>query len=161
MILAILILMASHLPGLCLHHFYVSKTIMHYAPEKGTIEITVRFFTDDLERAVAAHSSTDFKITHGDNDEGTKVEAYIKQHFTTVVNGKPVVWNWIGMEAQADLTYCYMEYAIGESLRNLEISNDCLMELFPEQQNIVDFSALSTTQTAILVRGASHHSFSR
>jgi hypothetical protein len=156
-----LLLNTCILPPNAPHHFYVSKTIMNYSPDKGTIEITMRFFTDDLELGISKATSSPFKLGNGEVNESTKVDAYIHQHFHLAVNGRSGICNWVGMETEADLTYCYLEIVLGETLRNMDVMNDCLMEIYPEQQNIIDLTAQSTTQTAILVKGASRHSFTR
>jgi len=152
-------LMSLALPA---HHFYVSKTILNYLPDRGTIEITMRYFTDDLEKVASTFSSSDIKLNDQENSMVSHVIAsYIEKHCVIALNGRPVASRWVGMETEADLTYCYLEISVSEPLRNLEISNDCLMEVFPEQQNIVDFSVQGTTQTALLVKGSCRHSFTR
>lgn len=161
MFITLFSILSSQLLGCFSHHFFVSKTIMDYAPDKGVVEITMRFFSDDLEKALAGYTGSDFKINGGEAAAVQQVESYIRQHFSSSINGKSVVCNWVGMEAGSDLTYCYWEISIGEPLRSIEVMNDCLMEVFPEQQNIVDFSAHSTTQTTLLVKGATRHSFTR
>ena len=134
---------------------------MNYSPNKGTIEITMRFFTDDLELAISKATSSPFALGHSEVNESTSVSAYIHQHFHLTVNGRSGICNWVGMETEADLTYCYLEIVLGEPLRNIEVMNECLMEIFPEQQNIIDLTTQAATQTAILVKGASRHSFTR
>jgi len=151
----------SSLMGFATHHFYVSKTIMNYTPDKGAVEVTMRFFTDDLEKAMGVFTSSDFKVNASDIAASQLVADYVERHFRASVNGKAVHCSWVGMEAEADLTYCYLEISVGEPIQTIEVVNHALMEVFPEQQNIVDFSALSTTQTAILVKGSSQHTFSR
>jgi len=159
--LCLLLLFMPH-ESFRVHHFYVSKTIMNYSPVKGTIEMTTRFFTDDLEKAISSFSSSEFSFKQdGDASDAQKVSAYLDQHLKISINGSPIQCNWVGMETEVDLTYCYLEIAVGEYLRNVEIMNDCLMEIFPEQQNIIDLSIQSTTQTAILVKGANRHLFVR
>lgn len=147
--------------GSVLHHFYVSKTIINYLPDKGAVEITMRFFTDDLSKAVSGFAASEVNVSVSDPDTFNAVAAYIEQHFSASVNGKVTRCNWVGMEAESDLTYCYLEISVGEPLRTMDVMHDGLMEVFPEQQNIVDFSTLSTTQTAILVKGSCRHSFTR
>ncbi len=122
-----------------LHKFYVSVTQVEYNEEQKSLQIISRIFIDDLEEALRKRYdesiTLDAEITHSNVDE--YIKRYLRQKLTIAVNGTDVSFNYIGKEYENDLILCYLEIENVPFLEEIKVSNQILIGIFEEQQNIV------------------------
>lgn len=122
-----------------LHKFYVSTTIIEENILSNSIEITIKIFSDDLER-VLEKSATE-PIFLGDEKENERaeewIELYVKKHFNLEFNDRSFEMRYLGKEVEFDLTYLYFEIAPNPGFTSLKIRNSLMMDEFEEQVNIV------------------------
>ena len=134
------------------HKFYVSITKIEYIKEKASIQIIAKIFTDDMENALrqayGGSISLDTKKETSTADEDLK--KYILQKIKIKVNGKTVLLNYIGKEYDNDMVVAYMEVTDVNELKTIEIENKVLMEVFPEQQNIIHLKTSKNRRSLIL-----------
>jgi len=136
------------------HKFYVSKTIIEFNPRSQSFEMTCKLFTDDLELALGTVDAKPIRL--GTDKEPANandlIEDYIKKHFTLKYNDELIHLSFVGKEAEADLTYCYLEFVKPQEYNTISIESTIFYELFPEQQNIVDLRANASTKTVVLIK---------
>jgi hypothetical protein len=121
------------------HDFHTSITEMRYNPKEKSFEISLRVFTDDLEKALSAtHQNKKFIVDNNDKNDSF-VEAYVKRHFvvTNSKNQKPNI-NYIGKEKEGDATWIYLEMPVNEGISGSKIQNNVLIDMFEDQTNIVN-----------------------
>ena len=122
-----------------LHAFHTSITEMRYNPKGKTVEISLRVFSDDLEKALSAnHQNQKFVFEINDKNDPF-VEQYIHKHFI-ITNPKNQKRNYqyIGKEKEGEAIWIYLEMPLIDSLKGSKIQNDVLMEFFDDQTNIVN-----------------------
>ena len=122
-----------------LHAFHTSITEMRYNPKGKTVEISLRVFSDDLEKALSAnHQNQKFVFEINDKNDPF-VEQYIRKHFI-ITNPKNQRRNYqyIGKEKEGEAIWIYLEMPLTDSLKGSKIQNDVLMEFFDDQTNIVN-----------------------
>ncbi len=139
------------------HKFYVSITKVEYVKEKNSLQLITKIFIDDLEAAIQKHY--DPSVVLGTKKE-TEAEAellkkYILDKITVKINGKAVQLNYLGKEYTTDMLVAYIEVEKVASLQTIEIENKMLMELFPEQQNIIHVKTPTNRKSLILDRDES------
>jgi hypothetical protein len=144
--------MVCHVPNAHapLHKFYVSNTIAQFNQVTGSLEITMKVFTDDLEFALEKAFGEREKIEMGvlsDPDQKDKFHRYFAQHFTLNANGRPLQAMFIGAETDLDLSYIYFEYPNFQPFNSLDITNDMFLELYEEQVNILHLKMAGWNQT--------------
>ncbi len=133
------------------HKFYVSNTIVEYSAITQSYQITCKVFTDDLERAIggeAVHLGSEKEVSNAN----TLIEDYLNKHFKIQFNDEPQVLMFIGKEVENDLTLCYFEMHKTSDFNVLKVDNTILLELFPEQKNIVEVRVGGKSQTYILTK---------
>ena len=121
------------------HDFHTSLTEMRYNVKSKNFEISLRVFTDDLEKVLSA-TNQNRKFTLENNDKNDPlVEAYIRKHFV-VVNPKnqKLNINYIGREKEGEATWIYLELPVNESINGSKIQNDVLIDMFDDQTNILN-----------------------
>lgn len=133
------------------HKFYVSKTMVEYNARTQGFEVTCKFFTDDLEKVISRMNGSALKLGEGEISKAEQlIEEHIQSHFKMWFDDQLVVMRYVGKEVEADMTYCYLEFFRSPQFHALKIEQTCLMEDFPDQQNIVDVKAEGTTSTVVL-----------
>ena len=140
----ILILQTSFLPSssfllLSKHAFHTSITEMRYNPKERSFEISLRVFTDDLEKTLSANNQNKKFVIENTDKNDSFIEQYVRKHFviTTPKNQKSI-YQYVGKEKEGDATWIYLEMPINESLKGSKIQNSVLMDSFDDQTNIVN-----------------------
>lgn len=138
------------------HKYYLSVTQIDYLSDKQSIQITSRIFIDDFEKLL--RERYDDKITLADkNENGTTdmyIERYLKEKIKIKINGKDVNMSFIGKEYDADIMKCYLEIENIKVINSIEISNQVLLDIFEEQQNIVKTKINSKQKSFLLDRNS-------
>ncbi len=140
------------------HKFYVSVTQIEHNAEQESLQIISRVFIDDIEDLL--QERYDSLIVLNPEEESSKAEDYLKKYFDQKlkikVNNKEVSFSFLGKEYEDDLIICYLEINNISSFQNIEISNEVLMDLFEEQQNIVHVRKNDQRKSLILESGKSN-----
>jgi hypothetical protein len=121
------------------HDFHTSLTEMRYNAKLKTFEISLRVFTDDLEKVLSATNQNKKFLVENNDKNDPFVEAYIKKHFVVVnaKNQKPTI-NYIGKEKEGEATWVYLEMPVNESINGSKIQNNVLIDMFEDQTNILN-----------------------
>ncbi len=134
------------------HKFYVSVTQVEYNNEKNSLQVITSIFIDDIEDLI--HERYDASVILGVDKEDPHVnkylETYLRKKLTFVVNQKEVSFTYLGKEYEDDLIICYLEIENITSLETIKITNQVLMDLFEEQQNIVHVKKGNKRKSLIL-----------
>jgi hypothetical protein len=110
--------------------FHASTTKVEY--DAGTLKLTAKFFTSDLEKALGA--SVDSK----DNFDA-KAKSYVNSKLTIKVNGSPVGLSYVGSQTNDKSTRLYLKADNIKNITEIEVQNAMLIESFSDQQNLVTF----------------------
>ena len=121
------------------HEYHVSVTRMRYEATQKTLEISVRTFTDDLEKGLSLANGNRHFVLQNDDKNNPYIERYLGQHF--VLAGpdrqiRPV--QYIGKEKEADATWLYLEVPCSGNPAGWVLRHDFLMEVFDDQVNMVN-----------------------
>ena len=121
------------------HKFYVSTTIIEENVLSNTLEITVKIFTDDLEDVLEKSSGEIlFLGSEKEHEEADRfIQDYLSQHLRMSFNDRASNPVYLGKEIEFDLSYLYFEISPRPEFSVLILENDLLVDLYPEQVNIV------------------------
>lgn len=142
----LLIFLAIATSSFVLHKFYISHYTIEY--KNQALQITVKVFTDDLEKALK-QADASLKIDEKSDPKvlGPKIMAYYKDHFHLKTD-KPLTLNWVGYELENDLVWIYLEVQdLAKAPASMEIKCDALTEVYDDQINLfrVDCGELNET----------------
>lgn len=124
-------------PVFAVHRYHTSLMRMDYNVQKKTVEISIQLFTHDLVPVLEKRygKGIDLEKT-GEVDK--LVLDYLNENFALKnKNGESAKINWVGKEANVDLTYIYVEVPFAESLEGANLQNTIFFESFAEQTNLV------------------------
>jgi len=122
-----------------LHKFYVSLTEVRFNPSSGRIEISIRIFPDDLDRAllekhgIFTQLATELEAPEADS----LLMEYLLDHFSLEVNGRSIELDYLGKETEADAIWCYLESEMVSEPLTYLVQSTILTLSFEDQVNIV------------------------
>lgn len=135
------------------HEYYVTITQIDYNEQSQSLEISIKFFTDDLEYAMA-QSKDGQKLFLGTEKEAPEADqsifAYVQGRFQLDVDGTKVTLEWLGKEVELNETWIYLEVKNVASIEQLEISNELLTETFETQTNIIHVNVMGQKKSMLL-----------
>lgn len=139
------------------HEYHVSVTQMQYNPAQKTFEVSIRMFTDDLEKALTGASGQRVIVKDGDKNDAL-LERYIKNAFVlTDASRKPAAIHYIGKEQEEDATWVYLEIPSSGNLTGSKLQNSTLMEVFDDQVNMTNIKVASDKKTYLFKKSQSVH----
>lgn len=149
----LLLLLLIPLMAFTLHKYYISLTQIDYKSQEKTLQITMRLFTDDVEKTLNTNFKKEFKLDTPQELATTNqlIAYYINNHFKVIVNGKQLNIKFLGKEYENDLVYFFIEINDVATINSIEIENTILMDEFEEQQNIIKLNIDKVLKTMILV----------
>ncbi|MCF8463335.1 MAG: hypothetical protein K9G41_00735 [Flavobacteriales bacterium] len=138
------------------HEFHLSLTEINHNPDKKSLEIAVKLFTDDLTVALKqAGAPTQMELgTENEPPEANEyIESYLKAHLKLVVNGKPIDFAYLGKEAELDATWCFVEVKDVKKVQSLQVENSFLIEAFDDQTNMVNLNINGRKKSGLSRKG--------
>jgi hypothetical protein len=121
-----------------LHPFFVSVIEINHNPTESTAEISVRIFTDDLEKTLQKQSTVTIDIIKPINKAliEQKISQYISKTLQLKVNGKAVKFNYIGYEIIKESTWAYFEVTEIKEINTVDINCSILHDFETSQINL-------------------------
>lgn len=124
------------------HDFHVTITRIDHNPETGSLEVTIRMFTDDLEKALEKDGAPRLQI--GAENEHSETDVFLKKYlidrFNVRVDDQPQSATFLGKEVEDEITWCYVEIENVGDFSEIEVTQKVLAEVFEDQSNIVHVS---------------------
>lgn len=121
-----------------LHPFFVSVVEIEHNPKDATAEISVRIFTDDLEKTLQKQSTGTIDIIKPINKAliDQKISQYISKTLLLKINGKAVKLNYIGYEIIKESTWSYFEVTDIKDMNTVDINCAILHDFESSQINL-------------------------
>lgn len=133
------------------HKFYVSIYQIDFVPEKKRVEITARIFMDDLNLALEEEYKTKTHI--GEKSETSAdvlaLQKYMSKHFRVAIDGKDAKIVFHNKEIDNNVVVIYMKINEVKKFRSIQISNNALLDLYSDQQNIMQININNKKQNFI------------
>lgn len=134
------------------HDYYVSIMDVEYNESSNSMEITVKVFTDDLEKTLKEYREdfTNIEEMDKETDLDETLYKYCKEHIVFTVNKKEEGYTFIGKEIEIEQSFIYLEIPKVKKLKQIEIQTNFLTNYNDEQKNIVHFKKGSKTKSVYL-----------
>src|SRR5690349_8007216 len=117
------------------HPFYVSVTEIVHNKNTGTVQVSVRIFFDDFEKALEKKYKTKVNILKPTDRKQVDalIALYIKDHLKISTNAKSLDLKYQGCEIEEDAAWCYFETSKVAAIKQLDVKNDILFEQHASQ----------------------------
>ncbi|MCF6222291.1 MAG: peptidase E [Flavobacteriaceae bacterium] len=136
------------------HKYYISLTKIDFKASKKSVQITMRFFIDDIENTLQSRYNIPFELATKQENKKSDfyLEKYIKQRFKIHINGEEKLSNYLGKEYENDVVYFYLEINGIEQINQFQVQNNMLMETFEDQENYIKLDINNLKKTFILIK---------
>ena len=140
--------------ALGVHKHYISLTKVDFIKEKEVIQVTMKFFIDDIELALENRHGQAMELTTKDENKMADkfLEGYIRRKFTVWVNEEEKAYSYLGKEYENNEVFFYLELKNISDIKTIEVQNSMLFEEFEEQQNFIKLKIENVQKTFILVK---------
>jgi hypothetical protein len=136
-----------------MHPFFVSVIDINHNEKASTIEISVRCFTNDLEKMIASETKTTIDLSEPSQKikADALLKAYLTKRLNLTVNGNKSTLEYVGFEIQKESTWTYFEIKNIKQLSQLNVLCEVLFGINDQQINIFHVSAKGVRKSYELV----------
>jgi hypothetical protein len=125
---------------------------MVYNSKEQLFELSIRVFTDDLEKALTTASGASVHLSNAKKDDPL-LEKYVRAHVAYMTpQRQPKPLNYVGHEEEADANWIYMEMPYTEPFRGGVMKQNILIDLFDDQVNMVNVTYQGRKKTFVFRR---------
>jgi hypothetical protein len=135
-----------------MHKFHISLTKIVYNKAQKSVQITTRYFIDDIERAIFQKDAVNLELNTKIEDESADLvlKKYILKRLKIRINNEKVSLQFLGKEYEKDIVYFYLEIDSIQSISSIEVENKILLSTFEDQQNIIKLKINNSKKTLLL-----------
>lgn len=135
------------------HSFYLSVIEVQYPVENGSTALRIKVFTNDLQNAVSEHYHTEKLIDQEQlcTSGLEQVTGYLDQHVQIRLDGVPASLNFRDCRVEGDSHWLTFQIS-AKTWKEIVLSADFFMELFPTQTHVVNVSFGNKKQFARLTK---------
>ena len=122
-----------------LHPFYISVVEINHNPKDAAVEISVRIFTEDLEKTLKKYAPGKIDLTNPPDKAfiDKQLSNYIGQKLKLKVNGQPATYHYVGYEIQKESVWCYFEIQKVITVTKVEVDCNLLYDFDKGQTNML------------------------
>ncbi len=133
------------------HKFYVGVFQIDYFKQKKAVQITARLFIDDLEKALYKKHNKHFYLTTKDeiSDANSYIASYLSEKLKIKINNKVQILQFLSKEQEDNIVICYLKIPFKNNLKELDIYNNVLSDIFDEQQNLIHLNINGDKKTLL------------
>lgn len=134
------------------HKFHMALYQIEYASEKKMLQITSRIHIEDLNKGLEKKYNKKFLVGDEKQSSAEKelVKEYLSNRFSIKVNDQLKPLNFLSQEIDGDELVCYWNIKGISKINSLEIFNTILIELYSDQQNLINTKVLGVKKSVIL-----------
>lgn len=135
-----------------MHPYYISMTEIEHDKSNNTLEISVRIFTDDLEKAIRQSYNSKVDLLNKNERANSEkfIQQYITKHLLLKADNKNLNLQFVGFESEEGSIWSYFECPDITSLQSLEVNNTILYDYKEQQVNFIHVKAAGLDETTKL-----------
>ena len=137
-----------------LHAYHSSITELRYNAAKKQLELSVKVFTDDFEKALSQGQPTHVNLTEAGPRPLVLASAYLGRTLqVSTTAGAPLQLQVLGMQAENDGYWFYCKVSLPGPVSGVKLRQAALLDAFSDQMNIVNIEANGQKQSALFRAG--------
>ena len=137
-----------------LHAYHSTITELRYNAAKKQLELSVKVFTDDFEKALSQGQPTHVNLTEAGPRPLVLASAYLGRTLqVSTIAGAPLQLQVLGMQAENDGYWFYCKVPLPGPVSGVKLRQAALLDAFSDQMNIVNIEANGQKQSALFRAG--------
>ena len=144
-----------------MHPYFISMTEIEHDKTNNSLEISVRIFTDDLEKTIRKTYTGKVDLLNKDEKSNSAklIQQYITKHLSLKVDGKNADIHFNGFESEEGSIWSYFECTGIYSVKTLEVNNTILYDYIDQEINFMHVKAPGYEETIKLVYPDNYQKF--
>jgi hypothetical protein len=158
----VILLLSPFLSFGSFHPIHVSVTEIEYDGTEKELEIIIRIFLDDFERAIRTQrNQPELDILNPGKGLTTEqlMSEYLKEHFIVNIHGQVQPFRYLGQEDEGLAVICYISVSNVSEWTGLTVTNNALQEIYDDQSNLVHVMSGGNVKSARLVKDNASRTF--
>ncbi len=137
------------------HAYHSTITELRYNPAKKQLELSVKVFADDFEKAISRGQPKTVSLTEPGPRPLVLADAYFQRtlQIGTVAGGARLPLQVLGMQAENDGYWFYCKVALPGPMTGVKLRQAVLIDAFADEMNIVNVEANGKKQSALFRAG--------
>ena len=136
------------------HAYHSTITELRYNAAKKQLELSVKVFTDDFEKAISEGQPAHVNLTDAGPRPLALSTAYIQRTLqVSTAAGAPLPLQVLGMQAEKDGYWFYCKVPLPGPVPGIKLRQGILLDTFGDQMNIVNIEAGDKKQSALFRAG--------
>ena len=136
------------------HAYHSTITELRYNPAKKQLELSVKVFTDDFEKAISQGQPKTVSLTEPGPRPLVLADAYFQRTLQiSTVAGARLPMQVLGMQAENDGYWFYCKVALPGPVAGIRLRQAVLIDAFSDEMNIVNVEANGKKQSALFRAG--------
>jgi hypothetical protein len=122
------------------HPVHVSVLNIELDHSKPTIDFSFKVFTSDLELAIAHNYNVALHLGQPNEspESATRINKYVTDAFSLLIDNKqPGKFEFVKKEINEDAIWLRFRVSGNKNIRELEINNSLLMDIYEDQTNLI------------------------
>ena len=137
-----------------LHAYHSTITELRYNAAKKQLELSVKVFTDDFEKALSQGQPTHVNLTEAGPRPLVLASAYLGRTLqVSTTAGVPLQLQVLGMQAENDGYWFYCKVPLPGPVSGVKLRQAALLDAFSDQMNIVNIEANGQKKSALFRAG--------
>jgi hypothetical protein len=136
------------------HKYYLSVSNVTYNSKVKALQMTTRFFVDDLENVLSDRTGKRiiFNKDADLNNQKTTIATYIEKKLEVSTDGSMRSIIYIGGEIENDQVIFYTEIPVPQEPSNISMKFTAFQELFEDQKNMVHLKIKGKRGTLLMTK---------
>ncbi len=137
-----------------LHKYYLSVSNVAYNHKVKALQMTTRFFIDDLETVLSLQTDAKIRINTNQDlkDLKSELSRYLNKKMELTADGKKRTIDYLGSEIENDQVILYTEIPVNQEPQSIAMKFTALQEAFEDQKNMVHFKLHGQRGTLLMTR---------
>ena len=137
------------------HAYHSSITELRYDAGQRRIQVSIKVFTDDFEKALSKGQPRPVSLSRGGLPAALLAEDYVRRTISVKTPaGVPLPLQFIGMQQEGDTHWLYCKVPLPRTLAGIKLRQAMLLDVFGDQTNIVNLEAGGKKQSALFKAGS-------
>ena len=140
--------------GPAFHAYHSTITELRYNAAKKQLELSVKVFTDDFEKALSQGQAKPVSLTEAGPRPLVAADAYFQRTLQiSTPAGVRLPLQLLGMQAENDGYWFYCKVPLPGPVAGVKLRQAVLLDAFPDQMNIVNVEAGGKKLSALFRAG--------
>lgn len=138
------------------HAYHASIMELRVNPQKQRLEVALKLFTDDLEKALSVNQAAPVRLDVTPRAQldpllGSLLRRSVQ--FSARPNEPQLPLTLVGLQKESDAYWLYFTVPLPATARGVSLRHQLLQDLFPDQMNIVNLDANGRKQSLLFREG--------